>query len=355
MKKLWNIFTSALVVLAVLLALLLVGARLVGLQVFTVLSGSMEPTYHTGSLIYVKKVDATKLSEGTVITFMLDEDTIATHRIVGVVPDEEDPSVVRYRTKGDANENEDGGLVHYKNVVGTPVFTIPKLGYLANYIQHPPGTYVAISAGALILLLMFLPELLGMLTGDEKKQAPAAPNRSPAKRVRLGKEEGRSEVQLSSSEGSEMKRVSSDAEKRRRSKKKAAPQPPVREPASRTPAAPNRSPDPSLPLEGKVPSAHTGRMRWESPRIARPQNEASSPLPQNRPEAQQSGLETERKKRVSSATESSEVPLPPPEKKTVRRVSSPAPERSQAKHVSSHAAASTAKSPKRKGGAHCAK
>ena len=32
---------------------------------------------------------------------------------------------------------------------------------------------MAISAGALILLLMFLPELLGMLTGDEKKeQAP---------------------------------------------------------------------------------------------------------------------------------------------------------------------------------------
>ena len=313
MKKLWNIFTSALVVLAVLLALLLVGARLVGLQVFTVLSGSMEPTYHTGSLIYVKKVDATKLSEGTVITFMLDEDTIATHRIVGVVPDEDDPSVIRYRTKGDANENEDGGLVHYKNVVGTPVFTIPKLGYLANYIQHPPGTYVAISVGALILLLMFLPELLGMLTGEEKKE-PARREEKPRKP--------------------------------RRSKKKAAPQPPVREPASRTPAAPNRSPDPSLPLEGKVPSAHTGRMRWESPRIARPQNEASSPLPQNRPEAQQSGLETERKKRVSSATESSEVPLLPPEKKTVKRVSSAA---------GSHAAASTAKSSKRKGGAHCAK
>lgn len=172
-KRIWNIFTSILVVAAVLLALLLVGARLIGLQVFTVLSGSMEPTYHTGSLIYVKKVDAARLSEGTVITFMLDEDTIATHRVVGVVPDEEDPSVVRYRTKGDANENEDGGLVHYKNVIGTPVFTIPKLGYLANYIQHPPGTYVAISAGALILLLMFLPELLGMLTGEEKKQQAA--------------------------------------------------------------------------------------------------------------------------------------------------------------------------------------
>ena len=51
LKKIWNVISSILVALVVLLALLLVGARVVGLQVFTVLSGSMEPTYHTGSLI----------------------------------------------------------------------------------------------------------------------------------------------------------------------------------------------------------------------------------------------------------------------------------------------------------------
>ena len=28
-------------------------------------------------------------------------------------------------------------LVHYKNVIGTPVFSIPYLGYVADYIQHP--------------------------------------------------------------------------------------------------------------------------------------------------------------------------------------------------------------------------
>ena len=171
-KKIWNLITTLIVIAAVLLAVLLVGVRLAGLQVFTVLSGSMEPTYHTGSLIYVKKVDAAKLSEGTVITFMLDENTVATHRIVGVVPDEDEPGVVRYRTKGDANEAEDGGLVHYKNVIGTPVFSIPGLGYLANYIQHPPGTYVAVSAGAAVLLLMFLPELIGMMRSDGEEDKP---------------------------------------------------------------------------------------------------------------------------------------------------------------------------------------
>ena len=171
MKKLWNIFTSALVVLAVLLALLLVGARLVGLQVFTVLSGSMEPTYHTGSLIYDKKVDPFILKEGDVITFMVSEDTLATHRIVGVVPDEDEPGTIRFRTKGDANDAEDGTLVHYKNVVGTPVFTIPYLGYFSNWITHAPGKYIAITAAVVFLILLFLPDMLKKADEADRRAA----------------------------------------------------------------------------------------------------------------------------------------------------------------------------------------
>ena len=167
-KKIWKGVTTVLVTLVVILALLLVGARVIGLQIFTVLSGSMEPTYHVGSLIYVKSVDYRELKAGDVITFMLDENTVATHRIVEVVPDEEDSAVLRYRTKGDANEVEDGSLVHYKNVIGTPVCTIPYLGYVASYIQNPPGTYIAISGGAILLLLVFLPDLFG--DDDKKKQ-----------------------------------------------------------------------------------------------------------------------------------------------------------------------------------------
>ena len=169
--KVWNAITSILVVIVIILALLLAGVRLIGFQVFTVLSGSMEPAYHTGSLIYVKEVDYRDLGEGDVITFMLNEDTVATHRIVGVVPDENDPSVVRYRTKGDANDAEDGSLVHYKNVIGSPVFTIPYLGYVANYIQNPPGTYIAMSGGAILMILVFLPDLLGSDEAEEKKSA----------------------------------------------------------------------------------------------------------------------------------------------------------------------------------------
>lgn len=42
---------------------ILLAPVMLGLQVFTVLSGSMEPTYHTGSLIYVKKVDPYTIKE----------------------------------------------------------------------------------------------------------------------------------------------------------------------------------------------------------------------------------------------------------------------------------------------------
>ena len=167
-KKYWNVFTNVLIALVVVLAIMLVGVRLIGLQVFTVLSGSMEPTYHTGSVIYVRDVDPFELEAGDVITFMLDEETIATHRIVEVVPDETDANVVRFRTKGDANDAEDGSLVHYKNVIGSPVFSIPKIGFFADYIQRPPGTYVAISVGAILLLLVFIPDLFS--EDEEEKE-----------------------------------------------------------------------------------------------------------------------------------------------------------------------------------------
>ena len=184
-QKVWNVVTTAIVAVVVILALLLVGVRLFGMQVFTVLSGSMEPTYHTGSLIYVKDVDYRDLKEGDVITFMLSEDTVATHRIVGLVPDENDPSIMRYRTKGDANDAEDGSLVHYKNILGTPVFTIPKLGYVANYIQNPPGSYLTISGGAVLLLLVFLPDLFG--SEEPKADQPKAETKEKKKRRKGGK------------------------------------------------------------------------------------------------------------------------------------------------------------------------
>lgn len=171
LKKIWNLLTTIMVSAVVLLAVLLIGVRIIGLTPFVVLSGSMEPTYHTGSLIYVKKVDPLTLEEGQVITYMISEDTVVTHRMVGIVPDEEDPSVIRFRTKGDANDVEDGTLVHYKNVIGTPVFTIPFVGYLSDYLTNPPGMYIGIMVLGIVILLMFAPDILRAAEKADKKAA----------------------------------------------------------------------------------------------------------------------------------------------------------------------------------------
>ena len=158
-KKIWNIFTTLIVTVVVILALLLAGARLFGLKVYTVLSASMEPTYQTGSVIYVKEVDPFTLKAGDPITFMLNEDTVATHRIVEVVPDEEDSTVLRFITKGDNNENIDSASVHIKNIIGKPIFSIPYLGFVSDFIQKPNGRMVAIAAALLVVVLVFIPDM----------------------------------------------------------------------------------------------------------------------------------------------------------------------------------------------------
>lgn len=166
LKKIWNWVSGILVGIVVLLAFALVGVRIIGLQPFAVLSGSMEPAYHVGSLIYVKDVDYKELEVGDPITYMVSEDTVVTHRIIEVLPDENDPDTIRYFTQGDANEHPDGTSVHYKNIIGKPIFSIPYLGYVSSYIQHPPGMYVAIAGAAVLILLVFLPDVFA----DDKKK-----------------------------------------------------------------------------------------------------------------------------------------------------------------------------------------
>lgn len=143
-KKAWKIASNLLLVLVAVLTILFVGVRVVGIQVLAVLSPSMEPNYPTGALIYLVKVDPAKLEVEDVITYRISEKTTATHRIKEIVADEKDPGIVRLRTKGDNNDECDKSLVEFEQVEGKVIFCIPLLGYLAMYIQRPPGLYVAI-------------------------------------------------------------------------------------------------------------------------------------------------------------------------------------------------------------------
>ena len=154
-----------------ILALAFLGTKLAGFKAFTVMSGSMEPDFPVGAMIYVRPTNYKDLKVGDVISYVANSDkTVVTHRIVGIEPDKSDPETLRFRTQGDANASPDANLVHYKNVLGTPVLTLPYLGYVAYNIQRPPGIYIALIAGTLLLAWTFLP---GTLEGRRKQPITA--------------------------------------------------------------------------------------------------------------------------------------------------------------------------------------
>lgn len=155
LKKIWDIASTVLVILVVLCAVFLMGSRLLGYRVFNVISGSMEPTYGVGDLIYVKEVPASEIKEGDVITFVMNEDlVVATHRVVRI-----DEEKQHFYTKGDANDTADSPI-HFKNLIGVPQFSIPLLGYVSDFVQNPPGTYITIALGVLLIAAVFLPDLI---------------------------------------------------------------------------------------------------------------------------------------------------------------------------------------------------
>ena len=135
---------------------MIAGIRIFGFQIYGVTSGSMEPEYPKGSLVYVQKVNVNDLRVRDVITYQLDKKTISTHRINEIVRDQTNPNVIKFRTKGDANAEADNRLVTEADIIGKVAFCIPHLGNLASYIQKPPGLYVAIVIGIALVTVVVI-------------------------------------------------------------------------------------------------------------------------------------------------------------------------------------------------------
>lgn len=162
MKKVWNTVTWLLVLCVFALAVLLAGVRLIGLTPYTVLSGSMEPAYPVGSMLYVKKIQPEQIQIGDPITFYMSSGgTVATHRVIAI-----DQENRQFTTKGDANDAADGSPVGFQSLIGKPVFSIPQLGIFSAWVSTPPGLYIALCTAAGIVLLVLLS---GLFQKPERK------------------------------------------------------------------------------------------------------------------------------------------------------------------------------------------
>lgn len=155
LARIWGFVSTVLVIIVILLAIALVGVRVIGYTPYAVLSPSMTPTYTPGDLIYVKETPTDEIDVGDAITFVADSNnTVVTHRVVEV-----DRDGRKFYTQGDANANRDGNPVLYENVLGVVEFSIPKLGYVSSYVTSETGRYVAIAGVFALILLWILPEL----------------------------------------------------------------------------------------------------------------------------------------------------------------------------------------------------
>lgn len=147
------------IVLAFLLAPLLahVGFALApGAGSYAVVSGSMEPTFETGSLVYVVETD--DYAVGDVVTFSR-ENTVVTHRIVGVTH-------AGFVTKGDANAAADPWRVAAEEIRGETVLSVPLYGRLLLAAQTPVGYVTLVLLPGTALVALELRRLRRLLADD---------------------------------------------------------------------------------------------------------------------------------------------------------------------------------------------
>ncbi|MFF2909354.1 signal peptidase I SipW [Paenibacillus sp. NPDC057934] len=147
-----------------------------GYQIKTVLSGSMEPGIHTGSIIALKPGgDMTRFQKGDVITFMNPENILITHRIVDASMNSA-IGEASYTTKGDNNNAADMSPVSSTNVIGEYTgFTVPYVGYAMNFAVSKAGSVLLMIVPGLLLLMYALYSTWKAITALEKKNSsPAA-------------------------------------------------------------------------------------------------------------------------------------------------------------------------------------
>lgn len=183
-KKILNIFsgmvTTLLFFLLIFMVFIVISSKasggepqILGYQLKSVLSGSMEPTFQTGSIIAVKPVeDPSKLVKDDVITFTQQDGNIVTHRIVDVIKKEEQ---TMFQTKGDNNEDADTQPVLSQNIVakytGT---TIPYLGYFIDFAKSSKGMATLLIIPGVLLLGYSIITIMGALREIDPKSSNKA-------------------------------------------------------------------------------------------------------------------------------------------------------------------------------------
>lgn len=143
---------------------------------YVVLSGSMQPAIGPGDVILVDAVDIEAVEPGDVVTFNRGEGAPTTHRVLETVQTDGGPAL---RTKGDANEEPDPGLVHQSQLVGRVMslggvlLVIPAFGYVVEFANSGQGAVLIVFVP---LTLLVLNEIYTRLDRPEEADEATTPH-----------------------------------------------------------------------------------------------------------------------------------------------------------------------------------
>jgi signal peptidase I len=130
-----TIITTILVIVFPFVVLTLISSRtpaVMGIRSFIVQSGSMQPLFPVGSMVYAQQKST--YNEGEIITFINDQNKNITHRIVA--KEKKDNKTV-YVTKGDANNTVDNSVAAEDKIIGKVFFYVPYMGIVTNLLKSP--------------------------------------------------------------------------------------------------------------------------------------------------------------------------------------------------------------------------
>lgn len=124
--------------------------KLLGYQVYDVISGSMAPAIPVGSIVVVQPAAPEELQPGEIVAYQ-SGDSVVVHRLA-------ENHVVEGElvTKGDANAEADPLKVSYADVVGTVCLHLPFIGIYAGALNTLSGKLYAlgfVAAAAMLYLL----------------------------------------------------------------------------------------------------------------------------------------------------------------------------------------------------------
>lgn len=137
---------------ALIIVLTVLVPRIIGAEPFTVVSGSMEPTIPTGSVVVSKHVSPDAVAFRDVVTYQLNsgEPLTVTHRVIGV---DNIDGQTRFKTQGDANTSPDPEPVRPEQIRGVVAYHVPYVGYLGQLV--PMGAREGLATGLGIALIAY--------------------------------------------------------------------------------------------------------------------------------------------------------------------------------------------------------